>query len=194
VRWRGGMSEAIGLIETVGLVAAIEAADAAVKAANVKLIGYELARGSGLTTVKIKGDVGAVKAAVEAGKAAALRVGKVYAVHIIPRPDKQVGFIVGEEKNLTLLMPVIEKEEKEKNDSEPKIKVTEGETIEKREIEQKFEKEDKSEAKEETGEVEEEDDKEGMAYTCNLCKDPGCPRKKGEPRTLCIHYNELKMR
>ncbi|EGD51922.1 microcompartments protein [Thermoanaerobacter ethanolicus JW 200] len=188
------MSEAIGLIETVGLVAAIEAADAAVKAANVKLIGYELARGSGLTTVKIKGDVGAVKAAVEAGKAAALRVGKVYAVHIIPRPDKQVGFIVGEEKNLTLLMPVIEKEEKEKNDSEPKIKVTEGETIEKREIEQKFEKEDKSEAKEETGEVEEEDDKEGMAYTCNLCKDPACPRKKGEPRTLCIHYNELKMR
>ena len=78
-------SDALGMIETKGLVGAIEAADAMVKAANVRLIGYEKI-GSGLVTVMVRGDVGAVKAAVDAGAASAKRVGEIVSVHVIPRP------------------------------------------------------------------------------------------------------------
>ncbi len=81
--------EALGMIETRGLVAAIEAADAMVKAANVTLIGSEKI-GSGLVSVMVRGDVGAVKAAVEAGGAAAARLGEVIATHVIPRPHCDV--------------------------------------------------------------------------------------------------------
>jgi ethanolamine utilization protein EutM len=77
--------EALGLIETRGMVGAIEAADAMVKAANVELIGSEKI-GSGLVTVMVRGDVGAVKAATDAGAQAARRVGEVVSVHVIPRP------------------------------------------------------------------------------------------------------------
>lgn len=77
--------EALGMVETKGLVGAIEAADAMVKAANVVLLGYEKI-GSGLVTVMVRGDVGAVKAATDAGAAAAQRVGEVVSVHVIPRP------------------------------------------------------------------------------------------------------------
>ena len=83
------MNEALGMIETRGLVAAIEAADAMVKAANVVLIGSEKI-GSGLVSVMVRGDVGAVKAAVEAGGAAAARLGEVIATHVIPRPHADV--------------------------------------------------------------------------------------------------------
>lgn len=79
------MGEALGMIETKGLVGAIEAADTMTKAANVKLMGYEKI-GSGLVTVMVRGDVGAVKAATDAGAAAAERVGEVVSVHVIPRP------------------------------------------------------------------------------------------------------------
>lgn len=78
-------SEALGMVETKGLVGAIEAADAMVKAANVDLIGYEKI-GSGLVTVMVRGDVGAVKAATDAGAAAATAVGEVVSIHVIPRP------------------------------------------------------------------------------------------------------------
>lgn len=81
--------EALGLIETKGLVGSIEAADAMVKAANVSLIGYEKI-GSGLVTVMVRGDVGAVKAATDAGVASANRVGEVVSVHVIPRPHADV--------------------------------------------------------------------------------------------------------
>jgi len=79
------MNDALGMIETKGLVGAIEAADAMVKSANVNLIGYEKI-GSGLVTVMVRGDVGAVKAATDAGAAAARNVGEVVSVHVIPRP------------------------------------------------------------------------------------------------------------
>ena len=82
--------EALGMVETRGLVAAIEAADAMVKAANVTLIGSEKI-GSGLVSVMVRGDVGAVKAAVEAGGAAASRLGEVIATHVIPRPHTDVN-------------------------------------------------------------------------------------------------------
>jgi ethanolamine utilization protein EutM len=79
------MKDAIGLIETRGLVGSIEAADAMVKAANVGLIGIEKI-GGGLVTVIVEGDVGAVKAAVDAGASAAKKVGELISVHVIPRP------------------------------------------------------------------------------------------------------------
>ena len=84
------MNEALGMVETRGLVAAIEAEDAMVKAANVQLIGSEKI-GSGLVSVMVRGDVGAVKAAVEAGGAAAARLGEVVATHVIPRPHGDVN-------------------------------------------------------------------------------------------------------
>ncbi len=85
--------QALGMIETKGLVGSIEAADAMVKAANVHLIGKVLV-GGGLVTVMVRGDVGAVKAAVEAGGAAAKRVGELISVHVIPRPHDDVEAIL----------------------------------------------------------------------------------------------------
>lgn len=82
-------NEALGMIETRGLVPAIEAADAMVKAANVTLQGRDLV-GGGLVTVTVRGDVGAVKSAVEAGAEAARRVGELISVHVIPRPHSEV--------------------------------------------------------------------------------------------------------
>lgn len=82
--------EALGMIETRGLVAAVEAADAMVKAATVELAGGYRRVGGGLVTVLVRGDVGAVKAAVEAGAAAARAVGELVSTHIIPRPHEEV--------------------------------------------------------------------------------------------------------
>ena len=84
---------ALGMIETKGLVAAIEAADAMVKAANVTLIGKEHV-GGGLVTVLVRGDVGAVKAATDAGASAAERVGELISIHVIPRPHAEVETIL----------------------------------------------------------------------------------------------------
>ena len=86
-------SGALGLIETRGLVGAIEAADAMVKAANVVLVGRDYI-GSGYVTVHVRGDVGAVKAATDAGAAAARRVGELVSVHVIPRPHAEVEKIL----------------------------------------------------------------------------------------------------
>ena len=82
--------EALGMVECMGLVAMIEAADAMVKSANVRLVGYEKVD-AGLVTAIVRGEVGAVKAAVEAGAAAARRIGTVTAVHVIPRPHDEVA-------------------------------------------------------------------------------------------------------
>ncbi len=84
---------ALGMVETKGLVGAIEAADAMVKAANVALVGKEHI-GGGLVTVMVRGDVGAVKAATDAGAAAADRVGELISVHVIPRPHMEVETIL----------------------------------------------------------------------------------------------------
>ena len=87
------MGEALGMIETRGLVAMIEAADAAVKAAKVTLVGWEKI-GSGYVTVLLRGDVAAVKAATDSGAAAARRVGELIAVHVIPRPHQNLEEIL----------------------------------------------------------------------------------------------------
>ncbi len=84
---------ALGMVETKGLIGAIEAADAMVKAANVTLIGSEYV-GGGFVTVMVRGDVGAVKAATDAGAAAAKRVGELVSVHVIPRPHMDVEMIL----------------------------------------------------------------------------------------------------
>lgn len=91
------MGDALGMVETKGLVGSIEAADAMTKAANVELVGYEKI-GSGLVTVMVRGDVGAVKAAVDAGRAAAERVGEVVSVHVIPRPHTDTEMILPKRK------------------------------------------------------------------------------------------------
>ncbi len=85
--------QALGMIETKGLVGSVEAADAMVKAANVTLTGKVLV-GGGLVTVMVRGDVGAVKAAVDAGAAAAERVGELISIHVIPRPHADVEMIL----------------------------------------------------------------------------------------------------
>ena len=86
-------SDALGMVETKGLVGAIEAADAMVKAANVNLVGYEKIS-SGLVTVMVRGDVGAVKAATDAGAASARAIGEVVSVHVIPRPHSDTEKII----------------------------------------------------------------------------------------------------
>ncbi len=83
------MSSAIGMIETKGLVGSYEAADAMIKASDVTIVKQEFVDG-GIVTVVVKGDVGSVQAAVEAGKAAAMRVGELLGAHVIPRPDDDV--------------------------------------------------------------------------------------------------------
>jgi microcompartment protein CcmL/EutN len=87
------MGDALGMIETRGLVAMIEAADTAVKAANVTIIGWEKV-GGGLTTLLFRGDVAAVKAAADAGSAAAQRIGELVSVHVIPRPHPGVDEVL----------------------------------------------------------------------------------------------------
>lgn len=87
------LNEALGMIETNGFVGCVEAADAMVKSANVQLTGFEMI-GAGLVTVMVRGDVGAVKAAVDAGAAAADKVGHVVSVHVIPRPHSDVNMML----------------------------------------------------------------------------------------------------
>lgn len=160
--------KALGIIETYGLTCAVEAADTAVKAANVKLIGYELARGSGLTTVKVLGDVGSVKAAMSAADASASKIGKVIAVHVIPRPHDDIDMLMLSENSLDNKS----KRHKLGDEQNPKEKFAD-----------KMQHDEKQQSIEKDAQVEQQ-------YTCNLCKDPQCPRKKGEPRVNCIHYEE----
>lgn len=185
--------QALGLIETVGLVAAIEAADAAVKAADVKLIGYELTRGGGLTVVKIIGDVAAVQAAVQAAGAAAGRVGKVVATHVIPRPHEDSALLietretVGQKRGA----PCRRKDgDKGSASSAECLQSPEGETVvqEKGAIGQGESHEKGEEAVVAQERVEGDGVTGERTPTCNLCNDPACPRKKGEPRSYCLHY------
>lgn len=190
--------EALGVIETVGMAAAIEAADSCVKSANVELIGYELSKGSGLVTIKIKGNVGAVKAAIEAAKISAGRINKIYAALVIPRPAKSLDRIIESESTVGIQVKkseeewqkeveVIEKEEiqvqdelenQEKEVSKEKLVEPKGENI----IEE--DKKSIEKIKEENIHIDEQESDE----VCNICHDPKCPRKKGQPKNLCINY------
>jgi len=142
--------EALGLIETVGLAAAVEAADTCLKSAQVTLVGYELSKGMGLVTVKITGDVSSVKAALNSASVSASKVNKVYSTLLIPRPSTNLDILIHNE--LTV--------------GEVQEKVTE----------------------EEITEIEIQEEIVEDIYTCNICKDPLCNRKKGAPRKWCLHY------
>lgn len=96
--------DALGLVETRGLVGAYEAADAGAKAASVRLLGLERAD-AGLVTVKFVGEVAAVKAAVDAGAAAAGRVGQLVAVHVIPRPHEEMGLVLDDDEDSPAVAP-----------------------------------------------------------------------------------------
>lgn len=208
---------ALGLIETVGLAAAIEAADTALKSANVSLLGYELSKGGGMVTIKLEGDVGAVKAAVEAGCAAAEKVTSVWSRQIIPRPHDEITKVILTNETVGYSQPQLKEEiseektvkETKKKDNNPKVKEQTTVAVEQLEenkvdveekeaIEEIVEEpvEDIVDEKEETKGQEEVEELESTTEistgTCNLCKDPKCPREKGELRTLCIHHDELK--
>ena len=156
--------QALGIIETEGLAAAIEAADAAVKSAQVELIGYELTRGNGMTTVKITGNVSAVKAAIDTARIAAARVNRVCGYKVIARMAEGLDMLVYNEKTVG-------------------FKALEPESV--------LDEKDESEQEEECNE--ENPLEEGpKTELCNLCRDPVCPRKKGDLKINCIHYDHKK--
>jgi microcompartment protein CcmL/EutN len=185
------IKNALGLIETVGLVAAVAAADAAVKAANVELAGYELSRGGGLVVVKLFGDVGAVKAAVDAARLAASTVGKVWATHVIPRPHSDLSMIlltcetVGVDKSPCLTA----------NEAVESVKVgvnmidTEAVATEKIPVVD-AEPAGGEVAKNSAGAATLVPQSNSSDVSCNLCLDPACGRKKGDPKVNCIHYEQ----
>ncbi|GAA0076357.1 hypothetical protein UT300005_07350 [Clostridium sp. CTA-5] len=181
-------SFALGLIETVGLVAGIEAADIAVKSSNVELIGYENSKG-GTVVVKVRGDVGAVKAAVESACTSAKMVNKVLGTSIIPRPNNQLEKMIFNYDNVGLNSL---KEKNNKNLDNKNSKKIILETDSRKEY-----KEEKTNKTEEIRTSEYDYQKielikEKNKITCNLCMDPKCSRKKGEPRNSCIHFNDIK--
>ena len=106
--------EAIGLIEAIGLATAIEAADAAVKSANVRLIGYEACKGDGMSTIKVAGDVGAVKAAVEAATAACAKGRGVWGTKVIARPSEGIDKLIYNNQTVGCIPPEEPKAEEPK--------------------------------------------------------------------------------
>ncbi len=223
---------ALGLIETVGLAAAVEAADVAVKSANVSLIGYELTKGGGMVTVKIEGDVGSVKAAVEAGVIAAEKVGRVFSKQIIPRvasgvekmvySNETVGLgkpnMIGEQQNDveqaeggahetdTSKMDVLDevktnnaheekmiKDENSSSNANANVKLVsisplnEEEPIVKTGADENETEDNDLHVMENLEEDFSEINIKEESEVCNICKDPRCPRRKGDLRSLCIH-------
>lgn len=192
--------DAIGVIELVGLAAAIECADAAVKAANVKLIGYELSRGKGMVTIKVSGKVAAVQAAVAAGKTAASKVGKVVGKLVIPRPHDDLEKLIFSEDTVS----TVEVKEKGKGNGSEEVAresvdevskgiedLAESDILESDILEDDISEDDKpSKGDLEKNEPENETEEIKKTATCNICGDPKCPRQKGEPRINCIHYKK----
>ena len=203
---------AIGIIETIGLAAAIEVADVCLKSANVSLIGYELTKGNGMTVVKIKGNVGAVKAAIEAASVAVDKVSKIYSKIVIPRPSDDIELLIinentvgYENENSDINSDEIEElssfGEAEQNETKEDINDIEDCNIEdcKEEFVESDNENEIEEYDEQILEYNEDEDIElkddslsEIGYTCNICKDPKCKRVKGDLRSACIHYDERK--
>lgn len=161
------MRQTLGIVEVEGLVFTIACADAALKSANIELLGYESSKGGGRFVLKFTGNVGAVNAAIDSAIALAKKNGKVVVGYAIPRPAEECWKMIeqegagtepesGEEAALT-------EEEKPVEEVEPAEEV-------------------------EVKEAETEEDSE--AVTCNICGDPACHRHKGDPHSMCIHYND----
>ncbi|WP_425060123.1 hypothetical protein SCACP_07710 [Sporomusa carbonis] len=181
------VKNSLGLIEVVGLAAGMEAADVAVKAANVELLGYELTKGGGLVVIKLCGDVGAVKAAVEAGAAAAAKINKVYATHVIPRPHSELGgIIVTKEtagRKTVCSQPAPQATVIEAAKQPADIPVQAGQAVV---------TEPAAVAPEVVSDIVNEKPVPAVSAgeVCNLCGDPACGRKKGDPRITCIHFDK----
>lgn len=184
------VKNALGLIEVVGLAAGIEAADAAIKAANVELLGYELTKGGGMVVIKLCGDVGAVKAAVDAGTAAAGKVNKVISTHVIPRPHHELGALVITKETVGSKqadpMPIEDLPQCEQSVPADTVIATGQEATTQAEAAPAFEPAAESESKEQAVTT------ANPAELCNLCGDPLCSRKKGDPRVNCTHYDKNK--
>ncbi|RCW45665.1 MULTISPECIES: BMC domain-containing protein [unclassified Halanaerobium] len=206
---------ALGMVETLGLNAAFEAADVAKKAANIDLIGYEISRG-GLIVVKFTGDVGAVKAAVDAAKQAASKLSKVVGAHVIPRPHKDIDNMIRTDETVGYKKEKGEisednsfKQEQTPKETEGDSKISEDSSAENKEDDES-DNEDLDDAEKESekqtddedlntekdakkvDEVEEvESDNKDEEDICNICGDPACPRRKGDLRKNCIHYDEI---
>lgn len=202
---------ALGLIEVIGLTAALEAADTCLKSSNVQLIGYEKVT-SGLVTVKIQGDVGAVKAAISAAEMNVRKVGTVLSTLVIPRPAEGIvsfinspnAFTTSNEEMFTEvdMAPIIEQvvieEQGELTVDKGEQSVQEFTTLYPQEAIEKTKKmqqlgNNKHTNLEfiETEELKVEQQSEGpfeKEIRCNLCHDPNCMREKGQPRNQCIHY------
>lgn len=219
-------NQALGLIETIGMTGAIEAADTCLKSANVQLIGYELSTG-GLVTVKVQGSVGAVKSSIDAAKTSASKVSKVVSTLIIPRPAKGIACIIDSKTNTKSVevKPEKEREAIPKNKDDKEVHKTDEEKSNnilnvkevKQEDDQRIDKTEENISKvdesvsgnySQKNEIEKEivtdssenskkkienksDDKKiekkSKNDICNLCGDPLCPRKKGQPRNWCIN-------
>lgn len=211
---------AVGVIEVIGLSSAIELADVCVKSANVNLIGYELSQGNGMVVIKIEGDVGAVNAAIQASsnlgkvysKKVIPRLGD--GIECLIKNKNTVGYR-DIEKNIdddkALLKINEEKKDKEVEEGivDKKIReevkdIEKNEELDYKEISEEVENIETIEEikkkginentkEEEIVSIEEnnlnEDDSDEK-YTCNLCKDPKCPREKGDLRVNCIHYED----
>lgn len=213
--------KALGMVETMGILAAYEAADVALKSANVKMVGYEISRG-GLVVVKFTGDVSAVRSAVDAAKTAASKLSKVWSSHVIARPAAEIENMINSEDTVNSKNPVNNKdkkikEEKTAEDNNPEndfkednetnqidsTKAEKDEEVNIVEAEQEEVKDDLSEfetdqdnnstAELEAEEIEEAEEEEKQEEDiCNLCGDPACPRSKGDLHKDCIHYDEIK--
>lgn len=181
------VKNALGLIEVVGLAAGMTAADAAVKAANVELIGYELAKGGGMVVIKVCGDVGAVKAAVDAGSVAAARINKVVAKHVIPRPHTELAGLI-----LTRETVGCKPDQAAPANAAPSPA---GTAISPVALSKPVQADSETAADEPAPATAETPEPETASFanppeTCNMCGDPACPRKKGDPRITCIHYEK----
>ncbi|TZE83002.1 BMC domain-containing protein [Calorimonas adulescens] len=196
--------EALGFIETVGLAAAIEAADTALKTANIELIGYELTKGGGMVTVKIKGDVSAVNTALVAAKANASKVGRVYATLVIPRPGDGTEMMVTTQSTVGLKSDGKEDTVAQKEGVEDSHSVQSRETEINMSLDSTGLDNNQREQEEQISDIEDnnpveiekdifvlKDNAPQAGEVCNICHDPLCPRRKGQPRNLCIHYNEV---
>ena len=188
--------QALGLIEAVGLPVAIEAADAALKAANVTLIGYEKTKGGGLIGVKLRGDVGAVKAAVEAGVASASRVGKIFSHHVIPRPHQNTELLVGQVDRGPVrpvrtgpAAPAPAPVQQPAPVYVPAAPTVEPEPAPVEEVGQQPAVAQQPEMAPQPEEAPQPEAAVGAEpVTCNLCNDPACRRQPGQLHRLCIHY------
>lgn len=180
----------IGIIEVVGLSNAIKIADDCVKSADVNLIGYELSKGGGLVVIKIEGDISSVKAAIEY----CTRFSKVYSKKIIPRPDEGIDHLIKNKETIgyndinDTENPLIQANQTEElEEINKQMEHTQQEGQEKDvELEQDYKYQE--DTGQETEQIDKIDEEKVEKYTCNLCKDPKCPRVKGDLRVNCIHY------